>query len=54
MHAVEYEAKALGIDPEAMAERLSLVREDLTSENTTKVFARYGIDLYSISELRFI
>ncbi|MFJ5674309.1 class IV adenylate cyclase [Streptomyces sp. NPDC093097] len=38
----------------ATAERLSLAREDLTSENTTKVFARYGIDLYSIGELRFI
>ncbi|MFE6775512.1 class IV adenylate cyclase [Streptomyces sp. NPDC057702] len=37
----------------AAAERLALTREALTSENTTKVFARYGIDLDSISELRF-
>ncbi|MEK2475840.1 class IV adenylate cyclase [Streptomyces noursei] len=37
----------------ATAECLSIPRSDLTSENTTKVFARYGIDLDSISELRF-
>lgn len=35
------------------AELLSIPRDDLTSENTTKVFARYGIDLDSINELRF-
>ncbi|NEA46065.1 CYTH domain-containing protein [Streptomyces sp. SID10815] len=35
------------------ADRLALSRSDLTSENTTKVFARYGIDLDSIDELRF-
>lgn len=27
--------------------------EDLTSENTTKVYARYGIDLASVKDLRF-
>ncbi|WEB42698.1 CYTH domain-containing protein [Streptomyces yunnanensis] len=37
----------------ATAECLSIPRSDLTGENTTKVFARYGIDLDSISELRF-
>ncbi|MFB7633661.1 class IV adenylate cyclase [Streptomyces sp. NPDC056149] len=37
----------------ATADRLSLTRDELTSENTTKVFARYGIDLDSINELRF-
>jgi len=35
------------------ADRLALNREDLTSENTTAVYARYGIDLESIRELRF-
>ncbi|RDG37311.1 class IV adenylate cyclase [Streptomyces corynorhini] len=37
----------------AAAKRLSLSLEDLTSENTTKVFARYGIDLGAITDLRF-
>ncbi|MFK0137683.1 hypothetical protein [Streptomyces murinus] len=37
----------------AAADRLAILRADLTSENTTKVFARYGIDLGSIDDLRF-
>ncbi|KUL50127.1 adenylate cyclase [Streptomyces sp. NRRL F-4489] len=37
----------------ATADRLALPRSGLTSENTTKVFTRYGIDLEAISELRF-
>ncbi|MEU3185343.1 adenylate cyclase [Streptomyces sp. NPDC006923] len=37
----------------ATAKRLSIPREELTSENTTKVFTRYGIDLKSITDLRF-
>ncbi|MFJ1644077.1 class IV adenylate cyclase [Streptomyces sp. NPDC088258] len=37
----------------AAAERLAVPLEELTSENTTKVFARYGIDLPSIADLRF-
>ncbi|MGW4885885.1 class IV adenylate cyclase [Streptomyces murinus] len=37
----------------AAADRLAILRADLTSENTTKVFARYGIDLDSIDDLRF-
>ncbi|MFF0503320.1 CYTH domain-containing protein [Streptomyces fimicarius] len=35
------------------AARLSIAVRELTSENTTKVFARYGIDLESIADLRF-
>lgn len=35
------------------AARLSIPREVLTSENTTTVYARYGIDLESIADLRF-
>ncbi|MEV4970243.1 class IV adenylate cyclase [Streptomyces scopuliridis] len=38
----------------ATAKRLSIPAEELTSENTTKVFARYGIDLESIADLRFL
>ncbi|AXG80172.1 class IV adenylate cyclase [Streptomyces paludis] len=37
----------------ASAKLLDIPLEDLTSENTTKVFARYGIDLESIADLRF-
>lgn len=37
----------------AAAKRLGLDREDLTSENTTAVYARYGIDLTTIPDLRF-
>lgn len=36
------------------ADRLAIDREDLTSENTTAVYARYGIDLESIRDLRFV
>lgn len=35
------------------AERLSLARAELTSENTTAVYARYGIDLETVADLRF-
>ncbi|MCX4549910.1 class IV adenylate cyclase [Streptomyces sp. NBC_01500] len=35
------------------AEQLSIPRDELTSENTTKVFRRYGIDLEAITDLRF-
>jgi adenylate cyclase class 2 len=35
------------------AKRLSIQREALTSENTTKVYSRYGIDLETIADLRF-
>lgn len=37
----------------AAAKRLSIPRDELTSENTVKVFARYGIDLEIIRDLRF-
>jgi adenylate cyclase class 2 len=37
----------------AAAKRLAIRRDELTSENTTKVYARYGIDLDTISDLRF-
>jgi adenylate cyclase, class 2 len=37
----------------AAADRLSVSRAELTSENTTKVYARYGIDLEAIPDLRF-
>ncbi|NYI05699.1 adenylate cyclase class 2 [Allostreptomyces psammosilenae] len=37
----------------ATAARLGLTREHLTTENTTAVYARYGIDLRSITDLRF-
>jgi adenylate cyclase, class 2 len=40
--AVTATARQLGIDP-----------VDLTSENTTKIYARYGIDLIGIQDLRF-
>jgi adenylate cyclase, class 2 len=36
----------------ATAERLAVPRADLTSENTTAVYARYGIDLETVRELR--
>ncbi len=32
---------------------LSIAVPELTTENTVKVYARYGIDLESISDLRF-
>ncbi len=35
------------------AARLGLNTDELTSENTTKVYARYGIDLSTITDLRF-
>jgi adenylate cyclase class 2 len=35
------------------ADRLALNRDELTSENTTAVYARYGVDLENIRELRF-
>ncbi|WP_127360882.1 class IV adenylate cyclase [Actinacidiphila soli] len=36
------------------AKRLGLTRAELTSENTTAVYARYGIDLETIPDLRFL
>ena len=36
-----------------VAELLGYTEEELTGENTTKVYARYGIDLAAISELKF-
>ena len=36
-----------------VAALLGISEEELTGENTTKVYARYGIDLTEISELRF-
>jgi adenylate cyclase class 2 len=36
-----------------VAELLGYTETDLTGENTTKVYARYDIDLSTISELRF-
>ncbi|MET9220409.1 hypothetical protein ACIOC1_03245 [Streptomyces sp. NPDC088197] len=36
------------------ADRLSLDRDALTSENTTAVYARYGIDLAGSPELRVV
>ncbi len=35
------------------AERLGIPRDELTSENTQKIYARYGIDLDTITDLRF-
>lgn len=37
-----------------IARLLGYTEDQLTGENTTKVYARYGIDLTTISELRFI
>jgi adenylate cyclase class 2 len=37
----------------AAAARLSIAADELTSENTTKVYARFGFDLSTISDLRF-
>ncbi|GAA0312412.1 hypothetical protein GCM10010302_59090 [Streptomyces polychromogenes] len=37
----------------AMADRLGLDRAELTGENTTAVYARYGIDLDKVTDLRF-
>lgn len=37
----------------AAAAALGFQESDLTGENTTKVYARYGIDLASITDLRF-
>ncbi|WP_086770549.1 class IV adenylate cyclase [Streptomyces bobili] len=37
----------------AAAKRLGLDRAALTSQNTTAVYARYGIDLTTIADLRF-
>lgn len=45
-----------GSNPEevtAAARKLGIDPEHLTSENTTKVYARYGIDLNAARELRF-
>lgn len=36
-----------------IASLLGYREDDLTGENTTKVYARYGVDLASISDLRF-
>jgi adenylate cyclase class 2 len=36
-----------------VAELLGYAEHGLTGENTTKVYARYGIDLTRISELKF-
>ncbi|MFI1805256.1 adenylate cyclase [Streptomyces californicus] len=40
-------------DVQRTADRLSIAVPELTTENTVKVYARYGIDLESISDLRF-
>lgn len=37
----------------AVASRLNLSRAELTSENTTAVYDRYGIDLSAVADLRF-
>ncbi len=37
----------------AAAQQLGYPEEALTGENTLKVYARYGIDLAAISQLRF-
>jgi len=37
----------------AAADRLAVPRTELTSENTTTVYARYGIDLETVPDLRF-
>lgn len=37
----------------AAAERLGYPAEMLTSENTTKIYARYGIDLKSMPIVKF-
>ncbi len=37
----------------AVAARLGFTEDDLTGENTTKVYVRYGIDLATIADLRF-
>lgn len=37
----------------ATAERLGFITTQLTAENTTAVYARYGLDLSAISDLRF-
>jgi adenylate cyclase class 2 len=36
-----------------VASLLGYAESDLTGENTTKVYARYGIDLSTITDLRF-
>ncbi|MFF4330662.1 hypothetical protein [Streptomyces sp. NPDC001591] len=35
------------------ADRLGLDRAELTGENTTAVYTRYGIDLHQVTDLRF-
>lgn len=51
---LEYEAKVLDIDPEHLAQCIiDKGGTDLTGENTTKVYARHGIDLSTVRELRF-
>jgi adenylate cyclase class 2 len=48
------EVEAAGKDDVlAIAARLGYTEDQLTGENTTKVYARYGIDLTSIIDLRF-
>ncbi|WP_374701164.1 hypothetical protein [Streptomyces sp. TP-A0874] len=37
----------------AAAEMLGFERDRLTSINTTRVYARYGLDLGTIADLRF-
>ena len=39
--------------PRTEAAMLGYDEADLTGENTIKVYARYGIDLTAITELRF-
>jgi adenylate cyclase, class 2 len=49
---IEIEATAQD-DVIRVAELLGYTEKDLTGENTTKVYARYGIDLNAITDLRF-
>lgn len=49
---MEIEAKSQG-EVVRVAEMLGFDEADLTGENTTKIYARYGVDLASITDLRF-
>lgn len=52
--AIEYEVKVLEIDVDQVVRRiLDKGGTDLTGENATKVYARQGIDLATITDLRF-
>lgn len=54
MSAIEYEVKVLEIDVDQVVRRiLDKGGTDLTGENATKVYARQGIDLATITDLRF-